>query len=147
MEIAEQEVIVSIKNLGKSFVGTEVLKSVDLDVHKGENVVVLGKSGSGKSTLIKCLIGLMDPDEGEISVFGKNISSLTYQELNETRVILGSSSIGAPCLISGGSINVINSGSINSLRLRNQRKIETTFEATRNIATTRRVTFGTAGQT
>lgn len=89
MEIAEQEVIVSIKNLGKSFVGTEILKGVDLEVHKGENVVVLGKSGSGKSTLIKCLIGLMEPDEGEISVFGTDISCMTYEELNETRVKMG----------------------------------------------------------
>jgi len=89
MEIIEEEPIVAIRNLSKSFVSYDILKGVDLVVHKAENVVVLGKSGSGKSTLIKCLIGLVEPDEGEIIVFGKDISKLTYKELNEIRVKMG----------------------------------------------------------
>jgi phospholipid/cholesterol/gamma-HCH transport system ATP-binding protein len=89
MEVAEQEAIVTIRNVGKSFGGNDVLKGVDLDVQKGENVVVLGKSGSGKSTLIKCLVRLMEPDEGEIRVFGKDVFEMPYQELNETRVRIG----------------------------------------------------------
>src|SRR5689334_15723910 len=89
MEVAEQEAIVTIRNVGKSFGGNNVLKGVDLDVQKGENVVVLGKSGSGKSTLIKCLVRLMEPDEGEIRVFGKDLFEMPYQELNEVRVKIG----------------------------------------------------------
>jgi phospholipid/cholesterol/gamma-HCH transport system ATP-binding protein len=64
----EFENVVSIKGLGKSFKEKQILKDISLDIHKAENVVVLGKSGSGKSTLIKCMIGLMEPDEGEICI-------------------------------------------------------------------------------
>jgi phospholipid/cholesterol/gamma-HCH transport system ATP-binding protein len=81
--------VVSIKGLRKSFKDHEVLKGVDLVVNKGENLVVLGKSGSGKSVLIKCLVKLERPDEGEIKVFGKDISALDYRELNEMRLKIG----------------------------------------------------------
>jgi len=89
MEVAEQDAIVTIRNVAKSFGGNNILKGIDLDVRKGENVVVLGKSGSGKSTLIKCLVRLMEADEGEIRVFGKDISAMPYHELNDTRVKMG----------------------------------------------------------
>ncbi len=81
--------IVTVKGLRKSFKDHEVLKGVDLVVNKGENLVVLGKSGSGKSVLIKCLVKLEWPDEGEIEVFGKNISDLDYREFNEMRLKIG----------------------------------------------------------
>jgi phospholipid/cholesterol/gamma-HCH transport system ATP-binding protein len=86
---AENDLIVEIKGLHKSFNHNVILNGVDLTVHKGENLVVLGKSGSGKSVLIKCLVGLVEPDEGEVFVFGKEISSLNYKELNETRIKIG----------------------------------------------------------
>jgi phospholipid/cholesterol/gamma-HCH transport system ATP-binding protein len=81
--------VILIHGLKKSFKDHEVLKGVDLEVHKGENLVVLGKSGSGKSVLIKCLVGLEYPDEGEIKVFGQDISQLTYDQLNALRVRTG----------------------------------------------------------
>jgi phospholipid/cholesterol/gamma-HCH transport system ATP-binding protein len=81
--------VVSIKGLRKSFKDHEVLKGVDLHVNKGENLVVLGKSGSGKSVLIKCLVRLEWPDEGELKVFGKDIATLSYDELNEMRLRTG----------------------------------------------------------
>jgi phospholipid/cholesterol/gamma-HCH transport system ATP-binding protein len=81
--------IVQISALSKGFNGSKVLDQVNLTVNKGENIVVLGKSGSGKSTLIKCLIGLILPDEGEIFVFGKNVMELEYDELNELRLKMG----------------------------------------------------------
>ena len=87
--IALDEHIVEIKNLHKSFDNYEVLKGINLNVRNGENLVVLGKSGSGKSVLIKCVVGLLQPDEGEVYVFGKNISELNYKELNETRLKIG----------------------------------------------------------
>jgi phospholipid/cholesterol/gamma-HCH transport system ATP-binding protein len=85
----QREPVISIRGLRKSFKDHEVLKGIDLDVYKGENLVVLGKSGSGKSVLIKCLVGLEYPDEGEIKVFGEDISKLKYNELNGLRVRVG----------------------------------------------------------
>jgi phospholipid/cholesterol/gamma-HCH transport system ATP-binding protein len=82
--------VIEIKGLRKSFgENNEVLKGIDLRVKKAENLVILGKSGSGKSITIKCLVGLIDTDEGEIKVFGTDISSLNYQQLNEIRVRIG----------------------------------------------------------
>lgn len=81
--------VVVIKNVHKSFKDHAVLKGASLHVYKGENLVVLGKSGSGKSVLIKCLVGLETPDEGELCVFGHDIATLNYKELNETRVRIG----------------------------------------------------------
>lgn len=81
--------IITIKGLHKSFGKNDVLKGVDLYVKKGENLVVLGKSGSGKSIAIKCLVGLVAADEGEIKVFGSDITTLTNVQLNEIRVRIG----------------------------------------------------------
>jgi phospholipid/cholesterol/gamma-HCH transport system ATP-binding protein len=83
------EPVLTIKGLRKAFKDHEVLRGVDIYVNKGENLVILGKSGSGKSVLIKCLVGLEWPDEGEINIFGKDLMTLTYPELNEVRVRTG----------------------------------------------------------
>jgi phospholipid/cholesterol/gamma-HCH transport system ATP-binding protein len=90
-ELAKQgtEPVVVIKGLRKAFGDHEVLRGIDLHVNKGENLVILGKSGTGKSVLIKCLVGLEWPDEGEIRVFGRDLSSLKYAELNEWRIRMG----------------------------------------------------------
>ena len=85
----EQEPVVRIRGLGKAFKDKSVLKEVNLDIHKAENVVVLGKSGSGKSTLIKCLVGLTEPDEGSICIFGQDMADVDYEELNRLRVRIG----------------------------------------------------------
>ena len=71
------DTVVEIRHLTKSFEQIDILKDLDLLVKRGENLVVLGKSGSGKSTLIKCIIGLVEPDQGEIKVFGEDISTRT----------------------------------------------------------------------
>ena len=84
-----QEPVITIRGLKKSFKDHEVLKGVDLEVRKGENLVVLGKSGSGKSVLIKCLVGLEWPDEGDVSVLGQDIATLKYDALNALRVRVG----------------------------------------------------------
>ena len=81
--------VIEIKNLHKSFGSNDVLKGVNLTVNKGENLVILGKSGSGKSITIKCLVGLMEVDQGEINVFGTDITKLDTTELNEIRVRIG----------------------------------------------------------
>ncbi len=82
--------LIEIKGLHKSFgKSNNVLQGLDLTVNQGENLVVLGKSGSGKSVLIKCLVGLIRADKGEIKVFGNNITTLDNNNLNAVRVRMG----------------------------------------------------------
>jgi phospholipid/cholesterol/gamma-HCH transport system ATP-binding protein len=81
--------IIEIKNLHKSFGSNNVLKGVNLTVKKGENLVILGKSGSGKSITIKCIVGLIEVDEGEINVFGTDITKVDNTELNKIRIRIG----------------------------------------------------------
>ncbi|OFY44364.1 MAG: ABC transporter ATP-binding protein [Bacteroidetes bacterium GWF2_40_14] len=80
---------VEVKNLQISFGKDDVLTDLSLSLKKGENLVVLGKSGSGKSVLIKCIIGLIDPDEGTIMVQGNNISEQDDNNLNLIRSKVG----------------------------------------------------------
>jgi phospholipid/cholesterol/gamma-HCH transport system ATP-binding protein len=81
--------VVEIKNLRKSFDNKVILKNVTLQLHNGENLVVLGKSGSGKSVLIKCIVRLLNPDQGTIRVLGKDVGSLKPNELSELRMKVG----------------------------------------------------------
>ncbi|MBK9637779.1 MAG: ATP-binding cassette domain-containing protein [Bacteroidetes bacterium] len=81
--------VVEIKDLYKSFGSNDVLRGFNLNLKKGENLVVLGKSGSGKSVLIKCMVGLLSPDKGIVEVFGKNIPKLDRDELDHIRVKIG----------------------------------------------------------
>jgi phospholipid/cholesterol/gamma-HCH transport system ATP-binding protein len=83
------DVVVSINDLYKSFDNKQVLKGVNLELHKGENVVVLGRSGSGKSVLIKIIIGLLRPDKGTVKVFDKEVDELSKEELTALRLKIG----------------------------------------------------------
>ena len=81
--------ILSIEHLYKSFGNNKVLIDFNLELEKGENVVVLGKSGSGKSVLIKCIIGLLTPDAGKIKMFEKNIPDISNEVLDKIRAKVG----------------------------------------------------------
>lgn len=81
--------VLIIRHLFKSFGSNHVLIDFNLEVKKGESVVVLGKSGSGKSVLIKCIIGLMEPDKGSVEMLGKSITDLKYDELDKIRAKVG----------------------------------------------------------
>ena len=67
--------MITVKNLHKSFRGTDVLKGINETILKGEKVVVIGPSGSGKSTFLRCLNLLETPTEGEVWVEGNNITA------------------------------------------------------------------------
>ena len=82
-------VVVEMEHFKKSFGNNRVLRDINLVLHKGENLVVLGKSGTGKSVLIKCIVGLVDLDEGELVILGRNISELEDKELIEIRKKIG----------------------------------------------------------
>jgi phospholipid/cholesterol/gamma-HCH transport system ATP-binding protein len=81
--------IITIKNLHKTFGKNKILKGINLSVNKGEDLVILGRSGTGKSVTIKCLVGLVKPDEGNIEIFGSDISNLNNDELNKVRSKIG----------------------------------------------------------
>lgn len=83
------EVQLSIKNLHKSYDRLDVLKGVDLDVHKGEVVVLLGPSGCGKSTLLRCINGLETINEGTITLDGEVISGKSQVEMSKYRQKIG----------------------------------------------------------
>ena len=88
-ETTQDENVVQIDGLVKSFGENHVLKGVSLKIKKGENVVVMGKSGSGKSVLIKCLVRLLEADAGKIVTLGHDMLALDDEELNEVRKKIG----------------------------------------------------------
>jgi phospholipid/cholesterol/gamma-HCH transport system ATP-binding protein len=81
--------VISIKGLYKSFGNLDILKGIDLDVYKAENLVVLGRSGSGKSVLIKILVGLLCPDKGSVMVLGKEVNKLSGKDLDALLLRIG----------------------------------------------------------
>lgn len=84
-----REVMLEIRDLYKSFGDNHVLNGFNMKLYKGENLVIMGKSGSGKSVMIKCLVGLMQPDSGYISVMGKEIKTLDRETLDVLRSEIG----------------------------------------------------------
>lgn len=83
------KVIVEMEHVKKSFGDNHVLKDINLTIHSGENVVVLGKSGTGKSVLIKCMVRLLQHDEGKLMVLGEDIAELSDDEMNAVRKKIG----------------------------------------------------------
>ena len=81
--------MVIIEKLSKSFGSHLVLDEVSLKVEEAENLVVFGRSGTGKSVLLKCIVRLMQPDGGNVSIFGKDVMALGIDELNELRQQMG----------------------------------------------------------
>lgn len=72
----EKEILISVKNMSKSFDDTAVLNNVSTDIYKGEKVVVIGPSGGGKSTFLRCLNCLEDPTSGSIFFNGVDIADV-----------------------------------------------------------------------
>ncbi len=83
------ECVIRTRGLKKSFGSLNVLKNIDLDIVKGENLAVLGRSGSGKSVLIKIISGLLKPDEGKVEVLGQEIDKIGPAALQALRMKIG----------------------------------------------------------
>jgi phospholipid/cholesterol/gamma-HCH transport system ATP-binding protein len=81
--------VIRIRGLEKRLGAKQVLNGLDLDVEKGESLVVMGRSGSGKSVLLKHIIGLMKPDAGSIEVDGLDVVGMSERDLNELRKRFG----------------------------------------------------------
>lgn len=86
---SEKEIVIDIKELYKSFGNNHVLRGVNLQVNRGENVVVLGRSGTGKSVLIKIICGLLTQDEGSAIVLGEDVKNLDNKRLEVLRLKVG----------------------------------------------------------
>ena len=81
--------MIEVKNLYKSFGEKGVLSDISFSLPHGQAVAIVGKSGAGKSVLLKCLIGLVKPDEGTIYVDNKLINSMSFSQLQEIRASIG----------------------------------------------------------
>ena len=95
IENKEEEPIISIRGLYKSFDQLDILEDVNIDIFRGENLVVMGLSGAGKSVLIKIIIGLIPPDKGTVKVLGRDITKLKGKELDAVRLHVGFSFQGS----------------------------------------------------
>ena len=85
----EKEIVIDIKGIYKSFGNNQVLRGINLEVSRGENVVVLGRSGTGKSVLIKIICGLLTQDEGSVIVLGQDVKNINRKQLEELRLKVG----------------------------------------------------------
>ncbi|MDZ7269480.1 MAG: ABC transporter ATP-binding protein [candidate division KSB1 bacterium] len=81
--------MITITDLHKAFGTQQVLRGVQLTVERGRMLVVLGRSGSGKSVLLKCLVGLLAPDRGSITIDGEEVVGLPPARLNALRRRMG----------------------------------------------------------
>lgn len=78
--------ILEVKNLCKSFDGTQVLKDINLTVNEGDFVAIMGRSGSGKSTLLYCISGMDRPDSGNVVFLDQDISKLSDDKMSDIRL-------------------------------------------------------------
>ena len=88
-DMANNNSVIEVKGLKKSFNGNDVLSNIDLTLRKGENLVVLGRSGAGKSVLIKCLIRLYEPDAGSLKILDYPVEEIKDDKLDEFRRKVG----------------------------------------------------------
>ena len=81
--------MIQVKNISKSFSGVEILKDISFEFEKGKTNLIIGKSGSGKSVLTKCIVGLFEPDIGEVYYNDRNFLKLKPKEKKEVRKEMG----------------------------------------------------------
>lgn len=81
--------VITIRDLYKSFGDLHILRGVNMDLFKGENLVVLGRSGTGKSVLIKIIVGLLKADRGDVEVLGQHLNGISIVDLQALRRKVG----------------------------------------------------------
>ena len=81
--------MIAVRALAKKIGQQEILRGVNLEVETGETLAIIGRSGGGKSVLLKHLVGLMEPNSGEIWIQGQNIIGMTERQLGEIRKKVG----------------------------------------------------------
>jgi phospholipid/cholesterol/gamma-HCH transport system ATP-binding protein len=84
-----RETIIEVRGLARDFGSRRVLDGIDLDVGRGETLVIMGGSGCGKSTLLRHIVGTLKPTEGSVKIFGRDITKLTRRELDSIRLRFG----------------------------------------------------------
>src|SRR5579872_1954689 len=85
----EVQNVIELKNIQKSFGDAQVLKGLSLSIPKGKITVIIGFSGAGKSVMLKHILGLIRPDEGQVTVLGRELKSMDEHQLNEIRKKFG----------------------------------------------------------
>src|SRR5215212_5333362 len=81
--------MIAVRSLRKKIGQQEILRGVDLKISSGETLAIIGRSGGGKSVLLKHMVGLMEPDSGEICIQGQNISGMNERQLGAIRKKVG----------------------------------------------------------
>ena len=81
--------MIKVENLYKSFDGVQILKNISVEYEPGKCNMIIGASGSGKTVLLKNLIGLLEPDSGEISYGDRKLSGMDYEEKKKLRQKIG----------------------------------------------------------
>jgi phospholipid/cholesterol/gamma-HCH transport system ATP-binding protein len=81
--------MIELRNISKSFNGKQVLESINISFERGKTNLIIGASGSGKSVLTKCMVGLIEPDSGEVLYDEANFSKMNVEERKEIRKEIG----------------------------------------------------------
>ena len=84
-----EETIIKLENVSKSFGNKKILDNLNLEIKKGESMVIIGGSGTGKSVTLKCILGLLKIDKGKISLFNQDIQKATEIEKKEFQKKIG----------------------------------------------------------
>jgi phospholipid/cholesterol/gamma-HCH transport system ATP-binding protein len=88
-ELKAGDIVIELQGLQKHFSNQQVLRGIDLSFRFGETTVIMGRSGSGKSVLLKHIIGLMQPDQGTVRIFGHDLSQLGRAQVEQLRMKFG----------------------------------------------------------
>ena len=81
--------MIAVENLHKSFGPKQVLRGVSFSIETGETVAIIGRSGTGKSVLLKLIVGLLQPDQGIVTLDGKRVDQMSEKDLYEMRRSIG----------------------------------------------------------
>jgi phospholipid/cholesterol/gamma-HCH transport system ATP-binding protein len=117
-EMPEPEEVVRLENLHIRLGGVPILRGLDLSIHKGETLVIIGRSGTGKSVTLKNILGLLRPDEGRVVIYGQDMTGIPEKQYAEVRKKFG------VLFQSGALINWLSVGDNVALPLREHTRLD-----------------------